>query len=215
MLTFFSAGSAEQILETQYMDHCDNTLDDFCAIFWPCSFVGKKNERCVNVKERHVKGHQNSRGTIIGSGPYESDFTFDNFCGEWFKNLKYYLTKSQNELESEMTTSRLADEVVVTNKLHNSNVKQFYYRVGGARSFYSHATCLCCLRELAEHPLPCGHVLCTACVKAYGKAHEELSASFTISACPLHDDHQSLFPAPMEVHFKPPLAGVRILSLDG
>lgn len=169
----------------------------------------------MNVKDRHVKGHQNLRGTIIGSGPYESDFTFDNYCDEWLRHLKHYLTKFQKQLESEMTTSRLEDEVAVTNKLHNSNVKDFYYRIGGARSFYSHTTCFCCLRDLAEHPLPCGHVLCTACVKGYGKPHEELSASFKISACPLHDGHQSVFLAPMEVHFKPPLAGLRILSLDG
>jgi hypothetical protein len=198
----------------QYLDHCDSALDDFCAIFWPCSFISRKGERCVNVKERHAKGHQNQRGNVIGSGPYEASFTFDIFCDDWFLHLKHYLTKFQGELESQMTLSRTADEVVVTTKLHHANVTSFFYHMGGARKFVSHATCFCCLRELAEHPLPCGHVLCTACVKGYGKPHEELSGSFTIATCPLHD-YEAVFSSPMEVYFKPPLAGLRILSLDG
>jgi hypothetical protein len=198
----------------QYIDHCDSSLDDFCAIFWPCSFMSRKGERCVNVKERHVKGHQNQRGTVIGSGCYESSFTFDTFCDDWFDHLKHYLTKFQGELESQMTKFRIADEVAVTTALHLANVTSFYYHNGGARKFVSHATCFCCLRELAEHPLPCGHVLCTACVKGYGKPHEELSGSFTITSCPLHN-YEAVFSTPLEVYFKPPLAGLRILSLDG
>ncbi|KAI4668760.1 uncharacterized protein J4E78_002588 [Alternaria triticimaculans] len=206
-------GSAEQILETQYMTHCDGALDDFCAIFWPCSFINRRGERCVNVKERHVKGHQNQRGSVIGSGPYESDFTFDKFYEDWFEYLKHYLIENKSKLDLQMTKSPTTEEDAV-NKLHLANVTGFYNHMGGAKNFVSHTTCFCCLRELAEHPLPCGHVLCTACVKGYGSPHRELSGSFTIATCPLHD-HQAVFPTPVEIYFKPPLAGLRILSLDG
>lgn len=207
-------GSAEQILETQYIAHCDSALDDFCAIFWPCSFISRKGERCVNVKERHVKGHQNQRGSVIGSGPYQSSFTFDNFCEDWSDHLKHYIIEIKQKLELQMTLSPLAEEDDVVTKLHLANVTNFYHHMGGARNFVSHTTCFCCLRELAEHPLPCAHVLCTACVKGYGKPHRELSGSFTIAKCPLHD-YEAVFSTPVEVYFKPPLAGLRILSLDG
>jgi hypothetical protein len=198
----------------QYIDHCDSALDDFCAIFWPCSFISRKGERCVNVKERHIKGHQNLRGNVIGSGSYESDFTFEDFCEDWAAHVKHYLTAIQEDLESQMTKSRTADEVRVTTKLHHGNLTNFYYHNGGARKFVSHVTCFCCLRELAEHPLPCGHVICTPCVKGYGKPHEELSGSYTVPTCPLHD-FEAVFSTPVEVYLKPPLAGLRILSLDG
>ncbi|KAJ8114147.1 hypothetical protein OPT61_g3904 [Boeremia exigua] len=207
-------GSAEQILEMQYMDPCDTALDDFCAIFWPCSFVSRRGERCVNVKERHAKGHQNLRGSVIASGLYESSFTFDNFCEYWYRWLKHNLTKFQDEFDTQMARPKSADPVEVTTKIHHANVTSFYYHMRGAHNFYSHTTCFCCLRELAEHPLPCGHVLCTACIKGYGKPHEELSGSFTIAACPLHD-FEAVFSRPAEIYFKPPLAGLRILSLDG
>jgi hypothetical protein len=168
----------------------------------------------MNVKERHAKGHQNHRGNVIGSGPYETDFTFESFCEDWEYHLKHYLTDFQNELSSQMMLSPSADEVVVATKLHHANATGFYHHMGGARKFVSHSTCFYCLGELAVHPLPCGHVLCTPCVKGYGKPHEELSDSFTIATCPLHD-YDAVFSTPAEIHFKPQLAGLRILSLDG
>jgi len=177
-------------------------------------FRNKHGERCVNFKERHTKGHQNERGLIIGTGPYEANFTFDDFAEDWFQYLRSSLLKFQNSLNSEMMTSLAADEIEITTKLHLDNVNKFYHHVGGAQKFVSHATCFCCLRELALHPLPCGHVLCTPCIKGYGKPHSELSGSYTIASCPLHD-YDTVFPTPLVVYFKPPLAGVRVLSLDG
>lgn len=112
-----------------------------------------------------------------------------------------------------MVISQSADIVIIT-KIHLINVNSFYHRVGGAQRFVSHSTCFCCLRELAEHPLPCGHVLCTPCIKGYGKPHSELSGSYTVATCPLHD-FDAVFRVPAEILFKPPLAGVRVLALDG
>jgi hypothetical protein len=85
------------------IEQCDIALDDFCAIFWPCSFVSKKGEQCVNVKERHAKGRQSRRGTVIGTSSYESSFTFNIFADNWFLHLKTYFRKFQFELESQIT----------------------------------------------------------------------------------------------------------------
>ncbi|KAI8938298.1 hypothetical protein NX059_005951 [Plenodomus lindquistii] len=207
-------GPAEQLLEKQYLDHCDSALEDFCAIFWPCTFHNKKGERCVNVKERHTKGHQNSRGTIIGTGPYSSKFTFDDFADEWLQYLRRSLLEIEKGLGSEIMSSSQSQDTILITKIHQVNVNNFYHRVGGAQRFVSHSTCFCCLRELAEHPLPCGHVLCTTCIKGYGKPHTELPGSYTVASCPLHD-LDAVFRVPAEVLFKPPLAGVRVLALDG
>lgn len=48
-------GPPEQILKNFYLDSCDHALDDFCALFWPCTFLNKKG-RCANVAERHTVG---------------------------------------------------------------------------------------------------------------------------------------------------------------
>ncbi|CAO2647539.1 Nn.00g084610.m01.CDS01 [Neocucurbitaria sp. VM-36] len=207
-------GPAEQLLEEQYLYHCDQALENFCAIFWLCTFTNRKGERCANARDRHSKGHQNERGQIIGSGAYKSDFTFDDFAESWGQYLHNHVIAFQTELSNRLMQPPPADELIITTKLHQLNATRFYQRLGGAQPFVSHTTCFCCLRELSEHPLPCGHVLCTPCIKSYGKQHKELSASYIMASCPLHD-YDTVFTPPWPVYFKPPLAGVRILSLDG
>ncbi|KAF2012508.1 hypothetical protein BU24DRAFT_442957 [Aaosphaeria arxii CBS 175.79] len=206
-------GTPEQILEKQYLEYCDNALDDFCAVYWPCTFQNRHGGRCVNVRERHTKGHQNQRGTIIGSGAYVSGFTFDNFAESWSHHLRKYTTGFQSELAGKMVTSPVTDELATVTDLHLANVNRFFHDAGGAIRYTSHSSCFCCLRNLAEHPLACGHVLCTTCIKDYGEQSNDLQGLYTFPACPLHQHDQ--FRSPSEIYFKPPLAGVRILSLDG
>ncbi|KAF2188984.1 hypothetical protein K469DRAFT_684250 [Zopfia rhizophila CBS 207.26] len=210
-------GPAEQILEKAYIDYCDNALEDFCAIFWPCTFSNKRG-RCVNVKDRHKKGHQNAKGQIVGTGAYESDFTWEAFADDWFQLLQAWLSSFQRTVQEQMASNSSTNELLVTSNLHHANMNGFYQRLGGAQRFVSHSACFCCLREMAEHPLPCGHVLCTPCVKGYGKPRHRVCNGtpvlYTVAACPLHEGN-AIFSTPWEVYFKPPLAGVRILSLDG
>lgn len=66
-------------------------------------------------------------------------------------------------------------------------------------------------QDVPEHPLPCGHVLCTACIKAYGK---QKKTSIIVSCCPLHRE-STMWAKPVLIRFKPIGAGVRVLSLDG
>ena len=204
------AGSTERILEKAYMHYCNSALEDFCAIFWPCKFTSKRGQ-CINVKERHAKGHQNARGQIIGAGPYESDFTWESFASEWSDLLQSHLTDFQNKVQTVMTVT-LSHELEAITDLHSHNVNQFFQRLGGASKFVSHSTCFCCLRDLAEHPLPCGHILCSVCIRHYGKKIPKVEELFEIDECPLHDGK---FSKPWQVYFKPPSAGVRILSFDG
>lgn len=127
--------------------------------------------------------------------------------------LTNHASDIQGKLHAQMG-SPSPDELVAVTKVHQANVNTFYRRVGGAQAYLSHSACFCCLREMAEHPLPCGHVLCTPCVKGFGKPHSHLAGSFTLASCPLHSS-DTVFPVPWEAYFKPALAGVRVLSLDG
>jgi hypothetical protein len=205
-----STGPTEQILEKTYIDHCDSALEDFCAISWPCGFSNKRG-RCVNVRDRHKKGHQNERGHIIGTGPYVSDFTWEDFADEWLSLLQQCLGRFHEKIETQLASN---SELVATTDLHHANINTFYQRLGGADTYVSHSACLCCLRELAEHCLPCGHVLCTPCIRGFGKTSPGSSSLSTMTSCPLHAA-DAIFLSPWEVSFKPPLAGVRVLSLDG
>ena len=166
------------------------------------------------MKDRHKKGHQNEKGQIIGAGDYMSDFTWESFADDWFSLLREYLTKFQLSVQQQIAFTPGYSELNATTILHHGNINSFYQRLGGAQKFMSHSSCFCCLRELAEHPLPCGHVLCTPCVKGYGTPQPGTPGTYTIVACPLHET-DTLFETPWEVYFKPPLAGVRVLSLDG
>ncbi|KAF2736521.1 hypothetical protein EJ04DRAFT_462876 [Polyplosphaeria fusca] len=206
-------GPAEEILEKAYMDFCDTALEDFCAMFWPCGFSGKGG-RCVNAQIFHQKGHQNEKGKIIGTGPYQSDFTWEVFADDWLRHLQSHLADFQAKVHTQLSRNASLTELLVTTDLHHANINVFYQRLGGAQKFVSHSVCLCCLRELPEHPLPCGHVLCTPCIKGYGRPSESITSSYSMASCPLHEE-DSTFPSPSEVIFKPTLAGVRVLSLDG
>ncbi|PSN59126.1 hypothetical protein BS50DRAFT_594903 [Corynespora cassiicola Philippines] len=227
-------GTADQIFEKRYLVHCEYALQGFCAIFWPCTFQHPKRGRCVNVSQRHNKGHQNARqepytllstvkqhadfvsarGQIIGSGLYQSDFTFKNLVDDWYRHLKRHLKSFQAKLDQETGASANVDELNVMTKIHHANINEFYRGFGGAQNFINHSTCFCCLADLAEHPLPCGHILCTRCIKGFGTAHKTVSGVYFVSSCPLH--HRGpVFQVPWQVSFKPQLAGVRVLSLDG
>jgi hypothetical protein len=95
---------------------------------------------------------------------------------------------------------------------HKEIIAKFYGRTGLASVAKSHATCLCCIREIPETVLPCGHVLCKACVQSFGRNMGR--GVFELSCCPLHPG-ETRWPAPDRIRFKPPGAGVRVLCLDG
>ncbi|EHK96973.1 hypothetical protein M7I_7298 [Glarea lozoyensis 74030] len=80
-------GSAELIFP-EYVDSCDNALEDFCDRYWPCEYVMKVKTkrgkevggRCVNVRSGHgSKGHQFKNGKVIAVGNYESSFSAESF----------------------------------------------------------------------------------------------------------------------------------------
>jgi predicted acylesterase/phospholipase RssA len=70
--------------------------------------------------------------------------------------------------------------------------------------------CACAAYSKHLNILPCGHVLCTACVKLYGSDHGD--NELDLYHCPL--ESSAMF-SKWSVRLKPKNAGVRVLTLDG
>lgn len=208
------------LFKRNYLKYCDDALRDFCKLFWPCEFQSRSGN-CVNVLEGHKKGHQNENGKIIGSGEYESTFSFESYLYIWRNSILTSIIKFQNRMVEKMGTQPSTSEKDLVSIAHRTNIQNFYRLLKGAQRFVSHSACFCCLREMPEHPLPCGHVLCTPCVRTYSELDMKMEGMqqkdknfIRMDRCPLHL-HYLRFTEPWILKFKPDLAGVRILSLDG
>jgi hypothetical protein len=207
----FILGTVDQLRDQWYMDDCDDALEHFCRSYWRCSFTSRRGRSCHNMQKGHSKGHQDEGGSVIGSGPYESDFTQLTFGDQWYQVLRDATRLIAANMDTQLLENHDASKKTVMLQLHMAHAGAFYRSIGGAGEFVSHSACLCCLRETSQHPLPCGHVLCPACVKDIG---ERKNHGFELYFCPLHPSEGRL-EAPWRVLFKPELAGVRVLSLDG
>ncbi|KAL4986567.1 hypothetical protein BDW68DRAFT_197978 [Aspergillus falconensis] len=206
-------GPAESVFR-EYLDHFDDALDDFCDRHWPCEYVSAQG-RCVNVRSGHqAKGHQLKSGRVIAIADYESAFSADSFRATFrsmiFANLDALLHRlgdatlnaANRELEEAATIHR--DLVLV----------RFFHHLGGPSKFISHTVCYACLVEPPEHLLPCGHVLCTPCIKVFGVNRGK--NAYEMVACPMHLDRtEGQCPEFWPISIKPHGAGTRILSLDG
>lgn len=220
-MIYFFTGKALDLFDKFYANSCVTALEHFCDRYWPCSFVSRKGKACVNVKSSHTaKGHQTAQGKIISSGRYESAFSCFNFSDQWKTFLKDWLRKIETEFQDKRNASlpkkdapMTVNDRILAYDLHKKRMGRFFGSFDGydASNIVSLTTCCCCLMEVPEHPLQCGHVLCTGCIKAYGHQHD--SHSMIMKYCPLHSTQ--IFDRPWIIHFKPDYAGVRILTLDG
>ena len=168
----------------------------------------------MNTRDGHARGHQDDRGRWLGEGEYYSTFTGDAYRMTWHAHLKDVLlhierlTKRRGAFNLQDHQSDVAHKAA---EQHLKMMNEFYRNVGGARHFQSNATCLSCLRDMPEHPLPCGHVICSKCVRTFGAARS--ATTFMLSWCPLETNKG--WGRSIQISLKPAFAGVRALSLDG
>lgn len=73
----------------------------------------------------------------------------------------------------------------------------------------SNLTCLHCLRRRPEHTLSCAHTVCDTCLRIFGKPTSARGYRFSIRNCILCCSGRII------AGYKPPTAGIRILSIDG
>jgi hypothetical protein len=169
------------------------------------------------MKSGHAtKGHQDQNGKIIGlSKTYESSFSSSAYQNIWIGLIKKNLTVCEKKLEQKRHSVGASQfkilEVEDAFQLHlQEQLKDFFQ--DRANKYFSMSTCYCCLMNVPQHPLPCGHVLCTDCVKNYGEPLKYSSVG--IASCPLHPEETKHLQR-WVIRFKPDFAGVRVLSLDG
>ncbi|KAI0122402.1 FabD/lysophospholipase-like protein [Daldinia grandis] len=211
-------GTASRLLDDRYSKPCAGALQTFADMYCPCSFTNPSFSgdlgRCYNVRSGHnLKGHQNKQGKIIGNGDYESSFDIDVFQGVWEELLKASL--AQVQASSFKLGQEFPDksELQIAALIHQERLNELYSNVlGAATDFISYSFCLCCLRELPECALPCGHVLCLPCAQIYGTRTSR--TTIEISRCPLHVRDIIANP-PWVIVTKPRYAGARVLCLDG
>jgi patatin-like phospholipase/acyl hydrolase len=203
----------------QYNDYFDDALYYFFQEHYPCEFE-LSNRRCVNLRGRHRKGHQDAGGRVIQAGEYISKFTYTNLHPIWMKNIESdleNLERKLQDLKGEYKTQSLLDDCLAL-QLHSQSATALYDQIGSSALFLSHMTCFSCLMAVPQHPLPCGHVLCTKCIKGHGQIKKDVddcvNHNYEIRKCPLHANSKPWRPR-FVVRFKPDLAGVRALSLDG
>jgi predicted acylesterase/phospholipase RssA len=202
-----------------YVHHCDDVLESFCNLHWPCEYVHPNTSgRCVNVRAGHQsKGHQLDNGKVMAVGDYQSDFTVDRYRLFFEYAVAYNLRDLLQRLQfaTQGSLHLRQDELSKAAEIHKGVVLgPFFRHLSGAKRFVNHTACYCCLTCPPEHPLPCGHVLCTPCIQAYGQARGAFMIEMT--ECPMHHDHaDGQFRLRWPVFIKPPGAGVRVLALDG
>lgn len=177
----------------------------------------------MNVATTHKKGHQNMDGKIFANGQYYSKFLPHRYSPRWHQKIQAEIVRLNKDLERALEHRVLenAQEIISDHdaflKIHSHNMHELLDRIGSPEEFLSHSTCFCCLMQSPQHSLPCGHVVCSACVRYYGKPLGSNSISkdtFQLTNCPLHP-YTTTWPRPHVVRFKPDHAGVRLLCLDG
>jgi hypothetical protein len=202
-------------------------LRDFSDRYATCEYT-KHHDRCVNTKASHTKGHQNHKGKVFADGQYRSRFTYKSFQDMWASLLHFHIAKasadfnlardvaqghgSSSSSETSISHPFAEKEEDTMMECHSDVLDEFYIDTQQISTFRSHGTCVCCFVYVPEHVLPCGHALCSTCVKAW--ALEKGDFYVVLQDCPLHSE-RSTWSHPFLVRFKPHLAGVRILTLDG
>ncbi|KAI0888236.1 uncharacterized protein GGS22DRAFT_95044 [Annulohypoxylon maeteangense] len=206
-------GTTIQLLNDAYVEFCQLALQEFSDLYTPCTYRSYKYGKCCNVKAGHnPKGHQNESGKIIGSGGYESNFDYHEYAPKWIDRISAKLEELQFKFIERSYKLLEYSEHHIAADVHKKTINEFYRSLGNPEDFKSHTACFSCLRELPEHALPCGHVLCLPCVKAYGTNVSK--TTIELRNCPLHA-RDTTWESVWTVLVKPAFAGTRVLCLDG
>ncbi|KAI0552170.1 hypothetical protein F4679DRAFT_571841 [Xylaria curta] len=210
-------GTVSRLLDDRYAASYVGAMQTFADLYWPCGFQNPAHGelgQCCNVKLGHnPKGHQNKQGKIIGHGEYQSSFSATTFRSVWGHMIRTSLIQVQS------VSLRLAQEfpdrseLEIAASLHQEHINELYSNnLSSPSNCISYSSCLCCLRELPECALPCGHVLCLPCVETYGSRTSR--TTIEINRCPIHV-HDVIASPPWVIVTKPRHTGVRTLCLDG
>ena len=151
---------------------------------------------------------------MLAVGGYVSDFSFESYRNRFQLDVYWRFQELLGTLRSKFLESGELEAQAATDIHKDQVMVRFYNRSAKGRAdlFISHSTCFSCLFEPAEHALPCGHILCTSCLKAYG--HPRGRTVVEIDGCPMESLNKPRYGL-WRVFLKPAAAGIRVLTLDG
>lgn len=115
-----------------------------------------------------------------------------------FNPIKAHFQQFISELKKQRSTSAEYHRLILTE-----------HRIFAA-SLPNDLVCLVCLKRKPEKYLPCGHSTCEACVEIFGKSIVSAPYTYRLDECLICGCTSGL-----ELHIKPPTAGIRLLSIDG
>ncbi|KAH8703381.1 hypothetical protein BGW36DRAFT_457672 [Talaromyces proteolyticus] len=167
-----------------------------------CWFHDGRNY-CRCIRDGHTKGHYDAKNQFIGCGNYESPYTEES-CIQFEKKI---IELSNEIILSGSVSSRLEFQI---NK-HTTilkNERSFWLKT------FSNKVCFSCLVEVPEFRLKCGHRICRACVKIFGKQAKQ-EFIYQLDSCILCSEGSYNDNPYATIQLKPTGAGARILAIDG
>ena len=205
-------GKPQDLFDQLYAHSCSTAAEHFNNRWLQCSFVSPSGKKCVNSRVSHGKGHQKASGTIIAVGPFKDPPDLGDFESEWTRMTRDHFVQIEASAQEARTEAgvRSSTGEKFAYELHRQPLTRFFGTYGehtpGRHSCYG------CLMEVPQHPLPCGHMLCSPCVRMLGRPTDKNTV--TVDFRPF-DSKAVRKLNPCSIRFKPDFAGIRILSLDG
>jgi hypothetical protein len=176
-----------------------------------CSYVDAvSGVRCINTKDGHAKGHQSKNGQLLADGEYQSG-AFDS------TDFQNRMKKAITDFLQQLDKCEEEQKGPIAKKIHRETInQQNSFSLSKLSKASSERTCFGCLFEAPEYKLPCGHFLCGYCISLFDQSTEEESYPSLVvhNECFLCSDNNPSF-WPFRLGIRPPLSGVRVLSLDG
>jgi hypothetical protein len=196
-------GNAD-VLVDNYKVFCTEAINQICRGLWPCA-----EPFCVNRRNGHAKGCQDSTGRIRKVGDAEDTYNGFKDNVDPDATTKQFLSLLRRDVKTLLPNQSAAKWTFAD---HLEVLRQFYGDHGGGVSFQDSSVCLSCLMGVPQHPLPCKHIICHDCVRDFGRqAAEDELFLLKISGCPLEEKETR----ETTVRTHPREAGVRVLTLDG
>lgn len=192
----------------------------------------------MNTKSGHARGHQSASGDYLDDGTFISgEFDSINFL----RAIEEKVTSLLREINSRDTNRQERRRFAIENHRQvlqsasdlsfwqNFDRQNFYQpRPRGIINFIEvliklwkktprTSTCFACLFGRPEYRLPCGHILCSDCVRDFDQSDENEKYPGVVihRGCVLCSSVEPSSQWPWKIQINPEISGVRVLSLDG
>lgn len=200
-------------------------MKEFCQESWPCSFIDNKGRHCVNVSTKHQKGHQIASGEVVEAGDYIDGDRIEKVCESSIQDVTSLYGQLLEQLHRCSAGYERSQAAMIQREILAREPYSVMWSCGqGSRSMiataatiaFSHHTCFGCLFSVPILALPCGHVLCEACIQDFSEPDKERQLVRVVNYCLLCGNNEaSRFDPPWTFNIEPQQAAPRVLSLDG